>query len=62
MKMCHVKKVESVNSLANVTLESFKNWTLCLARNRFHLPFVGQIQVSSLQKTLLIQAIIDPAK
>ena len=29
------------HSLANVTLESFKNWTLCLARSRFHLSFVG---------------------
>ena len=28
-------------SLANVTLESFENWTLCLARSRLYLSFVG---------------------
>ena len=28
-------------SLANVTLESFENWTLCLARSRFYLSLVG---------------------
>ena len=27
--------------LVNVTLESFENWTLCLARTRFYLSFVG---------------------
>ena len=24
-----------------MTLESFESWTLCLARNRFYLSFVG---------------------
>ena len=28
-------------SLSNVTLESFEDWTFCLARGRFHLSFVG---------------------
>ena len=28
-------------SLANVTLESFEDWTFRLARGRFHLSFVG---------------------
>ena len=27
--------------LANVTLESFENWILCLARSRFYVSFVG---------------------
>ena len=30
--------------LANVTLESFENWILCLARSRFHLSFVGLLK------------------
>ena len=29
------------NSVVNVTPESFENWTLCLARTRFYLSFVG---------------------
>ena len=42
----HVQEVCSVMtkneySLANVTLESFENWTLCLTRSRFHHSLVG---------------------
>ena len=29
-------------SLSNVTLESFEDWTFCLARGRFHLSFVSK--------------------
>ena len=28
-------------ALANVTLESIEDWTLCLAWSRFYLSFVG---------------------
>ena len=54
-----VAKIKDVYYMA-ACLRDWKQGQSKRFESLFHLPFVGQVQVSSLLKTLLIQDTIDP--